>query len=461
MRRIALWAMLAVGCCAAAPVQAHAGDLTDDCRATPAAVVLQGPCRGAEVVASALAAHCRFTLDDDQACTNLPLSPRVIRSRIADHGRSLLHRQLASQHVQSDSVAFVDAPWAGTHNSFNSVKQTPALSETDANQQLTLAQQLDLDMRSLELDLHSWRGDVVLCHGREEGIGCTTERPLADGVAELAKWLADHPGEVLLVYFEDHLNAAGEARIPELVAPLRPLLTDGRSFPALTRDDVRAAGARVVLVGGAGSTAAWRSRVFGWGPHEWESRPHGFADCRNATGEAPPYDQPRLIRFFEDSTWLTHQAEFAGQSNADDGLRPDTVRAMVACGLELFGFDQLLPEDPRLPALVWSWGPGQDPADARCAVLGSLGRWVASNCSGRRPAACRDGVSWRLAGGRAGVSAKQARRACARLGAVFAAPRTARENAALRAVAGAGRPWLGVRESEPGPSVPATKGTSR
>lgn len=443
MRRIAVFGVLAVLCCAAAPAQARAGDFTDSCRASASALLLQGPCRGAEQLFSAVAAHCRFTLADDEACANVPLSPRVIRSRIAAHRRSLLHRRLESQHALSDSVPFVDAPWAGTHNSFNSVKQIPALSEIDANQQLTLVQQLDLDMRSLELDVHSWRGDVVLCHGEQEGIGCTTERPLAKGVAEIAGWLDGHPGEVLLIYLEDHVSAADEARIPALLAPLHPLETAGRSFPTLTRHAVGSAGASVAVVGGSGSTAAWRSRVFAWGPHEWESRPHGFANCRNAT-EAPPYAEPRLIHFFEDSTWVTRQAEVAGASTTDDGLRPGTVRAMVACGVELFGFDQLLPDDPRLTALVWSWGAYEDPAKARCAVLRGDGRWMASDCSGRRPAACRDGDSWRLVGRPNGVRAKRASAACSGVGALFAAPRTATENAALRAVAGAARPWLGI-----------------
>ena len=436
MRRIALLAAAMAALLLPAP--ASAGELTDTCRSTDAAILLQGPCRGAEQLLSAAATQCRYATGRDADCGAVPLAPVVIRSQIAEHESSWLGAALADQYERGSSLPMIDAPWVGTHNSFNSVKTTPALSETDANQQLSLNDQLRLSVRSLELDLHSFRGRPVVCHGRGEGIGCTTERPLEKIVEELRRWLVAHPDQVLLLYLEDHLKPAHERRaVLQIGRRLRVLTTAGRDLATLSRDDVRAAGKQVVLVGGRGSDAQWRGHVFDWGPIEWEDRPRDFAGCANA-GETPPYAS-RIVRFYEDSTWLTQQAEIAGQSSTDDGLRPDTVRAMVACGVDLFGFDQLVPGDPRLDALVWSWAPGERPAD--CAVLREDGRWSGSDCSGERPAVCRTGSAWVVTG--SPVRASGARAACEGLGAVFDAPHTGAENAALAAAAEPGV-WIGV-----------------
>ena len=135
---------------------------------------------------------------------------------------------------------------------------------------------------------------------------------------------------------------------------------DARELPSsLTRAEVLDAGAQVVIVDNAGKEhPEWRNRVFGWNAMHDEERPHGYADCQNA-GADPPLDYRRMIRFYEDSTWLTAQAEVAGQSSKDDGLKPDTVREMVRCGVDLFGFDQLVPGDDRLEALAWSLADGE------------------------------------------------------------------------------------------------------
>ena len=436
MRRIALLAAGTALLLLAAPA-AQAGELTDTCRSTEIGVVLQGPCRGAEQVSSALAAHCRYATGRDEDCSSVPLAPRVVRAEIAEHEASWLHRALASQYELGSGVAMIDAPWAGTHNSFNSVRQMPALSETDANQQLTLTQQLRLDMRSLEIDLHSFRDRPVVCHGEGQGIGCTTERVLVGVIDELRRWLDAHPDQVLLLYLEDHLKPGHERRaVARLAARLKVLPAAGNDLATLTRDAVRAAGRQVVLVGGSGSTVEWRGYVFGWDPIEWEDRPHGFAGCAN-DGVVPPY-RTDMVRFYEDSTWLTHQAEIAGQSRTDDGLRPETVSEMVRCGVDLFGFDQLVPGDPRLPALVWSWAEGQEPGP--CAVLGAAGRWL-SDCAGERRVACRGAEGWFVPA--TVVGRAEATAVCAEAGGEFVPPRTGAENAELAGAAPAGV-WIGV-----------------
>jgi hypothetical protein len=209
----------------------------------------------------------------------------------------------------------------------------------------------------------------------------------------------------------------------------------------LTRDDVLAAHARVVIVSGCGEGAAWRSQAFSWTQHR-EETPHGFKpfpDC-GPNYKRTDYDT-RLIRYYEDSTWLS-----AGASQVDgsegDGITPATAAAMTRCGVDLFGFDQLEPEDGRLDALAWSWAKDQ-PAQGSCALMGSDGRWSSSGCIQRRPAACRTAAGSWLVTTKA-VKAKDAPHECARSHAEFAVPRTGYENESLKLVSGGARTWLGL-----------------
>jgi hypothetical protein len=120
------------------------------------------------------------------------------------------------------------------------------------------------------------------------------------------------------------------------------------------------------------------------------------------------------------------------------------TRRMVRCGVQMPGFDQLYPEDPRLAELVWSWAPDQPASTApACAAQSGDGRWRAEGCAQRHRAACvlPDGT-WRL--GSANVSWKSGPNACRALArtARFAAPVNGWQNELLRAAAGSATVWL-------------------
>ena len=344
------------------------------------------------------------------------------------------HETLLWQQRLSGDLGMRDAPWPGTHNSFNSnAEMGPALSAKDSNQQLTLVDQLRLGVRSLELDVHFWLGRPTVCHAQSNHEGCTVERPLADVLAPVAAWMRDHPGEVLFLYAEDHLDDAagydaGAAVLREQLGSLlyTPRGTGCTELPdTLTRDDILAAGAQVVVVSDCGPGTGWNSTAHAWSDH-LESRPQGYEGYPSCGPDftREQYDT-RLIRYFEDSTFLTSGASEVGYTSRDDGLTPETTRAMTQCGVELFGFDQLLPGDGRLEAMTWSWVGGV-PDSGDCAISrGTDGRWETASCRTPYPQACRTQAGdWLVA------------RRCDKAGATFAAPRTARENTLLREAAG-------------------------
>src|SRR3954471_20431623 len=161
----------------------------------PASAVCYGP----EVVSRDAAATCR------QA--GGPCQPEA---DVSGWASSWTHRALSFQYALGNAVPLRDAPWVGTHNSFNSIAEMGnTLSDTDSNQQLSLTDQLAIDIRSLELDMHSWAGRQVVCHARgaDQGhAGCSVEKEVGPVVGEIAAWLRQHRSQVLLLYVEDNLD---------------------------------------------------------------------------------------------------------------------------------------------------------------------------------------------------------------------------------------------------------------
>lgn len=408
---------------------AASADVGDDC-APLGTQVQTTACHGADVLARDAGA---LAADNDPA--------------VAAHERSWTHRALAFQYALGGDVPLRDAPWLGTHNSFNSIAEMgPTVSDMDSNQQLTLVQQLRVDMRSLELDVHwfpSPRGGgmaPVVCHA-EGSAGCSAEKTLGETLKPIGAWLRAHDDQVLLLYLENQLggaegddaaSAAIEHEIGDLV--YRPQGPAGEcvDYPkAATRDDVLAAGRQVIIVSNCGTGASWRSWSFGWSDHK-ETRPVGFSCHADFTQE--DYDST-IVRYFEDDTWLTSAASNTPAASRDDGIDAATAAEMTRCGVDLLGFDQLAASDDRLDAVVWSWAPGQDPG-ARCgAQRPADGRWVAAPCRAHHRFVCRTGSGFSL-------SRKRARGDRPPSGCGL--PRTGRENEQARAAAGGRTVWLAL-----------------
>ncbi len=187
--------------------------------------------------------------------------------------------------------------------------------------------------------------------------------------------------------------------------------------------------------------------MFNWKPVgdsvvEKEERPHAFRDYPDCGPQFTRSDYATyLIRYYEDSTFIARTP--AATEPADDGITPQTAAAMTRCGVDLFGLDQILPEDGRLENLVWTWTPESPPAAGECAVQRGDSRWMTRPCGEARPAACRspDGT-WLLT---APVVHGRAATACKARRASFDLPRTGYDNAELRTAAtaaGADEVWL-------------------
>ena len=391
-------------------------------------------------------------------CVLLSVSPAAAAATDADWARAAL----ADQYELGSSLPLRNAPWVGTHNSFNSkAEMGETLSNQDSNQQIDLVAQLDQGVRSLELDVHwfpSLRGGIgpVVCHDAELHVGCSAEKPLARVLREIADWLAQHPDQVLLLYLEDHLdNEAGyDAAAADVESVLGPRLfrpKAGAGEPGCvplpldaTRAQMREAGAQVIVVSGCGMGTMWPSVAFDWSKTHEEERPRGYRDLPDCGPDFTREDYDgKLIRYFEDSTQVTQGASVVGQATPDDGITPPTAAAMTRCGVDLFGLDQVVVDDPRFAALVWSWAPGEPRRRPGCAAQFDS-RWYSLRCTRRLRVACRlpDG-RWRIPS-KLGTHV-QAPAICKRRRAVWDVPRTGFQAQQLRVAqerVRAARVWL-------------------
>jgi hypothetical protein len=445
----------------AAPGARAATSLDPTCdQASPLAIA----CIALDKLAEGVSAECRALGLPAPDCV-LPLGHQVIAGADAAYLQSWTHSAVAFQYQLGNSLPLVQAQWLGTHNSFNSPADGLTLSHEDSNQQLTLSQQLDIDIRALELDTH-WNGKhVIVCHGQpasELNLGCTWEPPLTKVLPEIDTWLVDHPTQVILLYLDDNFGPARAyaETVSDLEAGLRR--ADGSSLiyhpqPSsitsrgcadmplgASRDQILAAGAQVMIV--ANCRSGWSSDVFGWDENHVESgsianyQPYPACD---ATYSRAVYDT-NLVRYFEDSTLVsavTGSPIASPAQYAASLLSPAKVASMTGCGVNLFGFDQILPDDGRLAASVWSWAPGEPvAADGACAAQGADGRWRTQGCAGSLPAACStSGAGWILS---APTDFADAAAACGSAGGTFDVPRTGYANSVLHAAAGARSVWV-------------------
>ena len=376
----------------------------------------------------------------------------AIPAGAADTRRQML-RQLDLQYELAGDVPMRNAPWVFTHNSYNSPAEMGlALSPQDRNQNITIVDQLDEGVRSLELDVHLFLGRPVLCHSTGPHLGCTTEKTFREVLTQIRGWMDRNPRQVLLLYLEGHLDTAagydmGAADLQAVMGDLiqRPAAGGARCEPLppdLTRNQVRAAGRRLLLYGDCGEGGRWQSYV-----HDDRQRLtastnapfRDFPDC------GPDYTRAefdsRQVRYYEDATTVG-----AATGTGHGRIAPPLVARMARCGVDLVGFDLLERGDPRVAAQVWSWGGNEPVPGHDCAIQGAGGRWFARPCGERHRVACRDGTGlWRIA---KRATARGAARACGRPGLLQAVPRTGYEGQRLMAAqkrAGSGPVWLGYR----------------
>jgi hypothetical protein len=452
MRRLLLSVcavVLAVGT-GAALAGPSGGDVPAQCYGAAAASPQQPPgqallpCKFVQGVTNQSGAECRILDDTDNQCSSLD-GRDISATAIRTYQGSWVHQALALQRGLDADAPLIEEQIPHTHNTFNASVYSiptdgsapsyyPTLTNQDPNQVYSISDQMNMDIRAIELDLH-WVPSpfgtpathgywVTMCHGDGQQvpqtgayvhIGCSYDRPAQDGLAEVASWLKAHPDQFLLIYLENQMYDASPvapaSQAHDLVAGMidrlfrdshgRSLVYRPMSIPSgqcaaplpygTSRAQMMATGARVLFVGNCGP-GAWNQYVFQRGSTWDESgdpRSYAYPSTACSHDQGLRAADSTFRREFEDSTFVSA----AAGSGPQPPMSPANVAAMVRCGVNIIGMDQLQPQDGRLAALVWSWAVSE-PSTGDCAWQGSDGRFRSAECGRALPAACLTGAQW-------------------------------------------------------------------
>jgi len=309
---------------------------------------------------------------------------------------------------------FNQATFIGTHNSYNSkAYEIPFVRYIDPNQLLSIYDQLNNGVRSVELDAH-WTFDdkaqkaILLCHGRPDHVGCGIfDRPIEEGLQEIQAWLKANPNEVVLLYIERHLDG----HEPRMAHYLKKYLGDFIYKPThlsnhgwcntipgtITKNDVLKAGKQLLVVAKDCDgdnpnyeeqdqfSEKWSDYVFvGIGNMPTDTYTFlddtitnflPFPDCSKSNIFFPDPDHTSMWRIFEDRTHTTSIVRH------EKKLEPADMVELMRCGINWPTMDMFDVADPRLAAAIWSWAPNY-PQDngGNCAIYQAGAGIENTNC---------------------------------------------------------------------------------
>jgi len=327
--------------------------------------------------------------------------------------RSWEKKSLTQQRSLEANLPLKDSTFLHSHNTYNSAAYTTAFAYIDPNHDFSINDQLRMDIRAIEFDVHwyfsmdgwpwEWGMRPLLCHGQDNHLGCSSyDRHLSKGIDELNGFIRANRSEVVILYIEDHLSGHHQDALNVIKSRLGDLIyrpsSNCQDAPVnITRQQVLNAGKNIILWSGGCGTGEWQSWVYlknNVVPEENVSKFTSYPDCGSQYINADAYAN-KMVRFYEDRTNLT--AWFGGGSGKTTTAN---MPEMIKCGVNLPGMDKISPNDGRLASAVFSWAPGEPNNygnNEDCAMQYSSGRWNDANCANRYRFACRNSAGqWRI-----------------------------------------------------------------
>ena len=336
---------------------------------------------------------------------------------MANYKHSWLAQTLQFQRAIDMNAPLNEATFIGTHNSENAVAyQIPFVRYVDPNQQLSIYDQLEVGVRSIEFDVHWYNDlhfskDILLCHGLNNHVGCSVfDRPVKEGLAEMKTWLSENPGEVVILYFDKTLDG----HEPRLAAYLneqlgqfiyKPKTNSAHSCqslePQLRKADILAAHKQLVIITKRCDETAYQEQdrfPFYWNDYVYAGMGHSpnnefnfldssygadfndFPSCAKQTVFVDDPAHENVWRIFEDRTILSSIGKPTRKLYAQD------VKNLLRCNINWPTLDMLILNDDRLTAMVWTWAQGYPKQDLGVCIY-------AENNVGMKNAPCNRTLS--------------------------------------------------------------------
>lgn len=304
------------------------------------------------------------------------------------------------------NTPFNRATFIGTHNSANSKSYAiKFIRYVDPNQTLSVYDQLELGVRSLEFDVHWTMGrhlqkDILLCHALENHLGCSLyDRPVVEGLQELQKWLSENPKEIVILYFDRVLDG----HEPRLAAYLDQYLGEFIYKPSLlkqpddhrcvsiptttTKNDILKNGKQILIVAKHCDGIApsyeeeaqfpfiWNDYVFA-GIGNVPEYSYEILDTKLNENFKPYPECDKLPLFPDDPTHLSMWRVFEDRTKLSNAIEKqqkilaDDIKQLIRCGINLPAVDMLTIADERLSSAIWSWAPSYPKEGlGRCAIF--------------------------------------------------------------------------------------------
>jgi hypothetical protein len=290
-------------------------------------------------------------------------------------------KALALQNTIDEEAPIDLATFIGTHNSYNSQEYAIRFVRyIDPNHVLSIPEQLEMGMRSLEYDIHwTWnthfKHAALLCHGRDNHVGCSPfDRPAIDGFKELADWLAAHPKEIVLLYIEKHLDGNENKVASDLLKILEPYIFEptrvngsaGESCTTLpgtfTKADILKANKQLIIIskGCNNDSQLWNRLVF-----TGSGDPNQFTFIDATVTDFTSYPDCGLTNIFQNdanhrSMWriFEDRTELSNVVRKEKPIEAPDLKELIHCDINWIGFDMLAANDERLTAAIWSWAMG-------------------------------------------------------------------------------------------------------
>ncbi len=329
--------------------------------------------------------------------------------------------------------------WLGAHNAWNDS------AAVWANQRWTAERLLEAGVRSFDLDLHrNAQGQIKLCHESCSAFYGAEDDYEAE-LAKYARWLDAHPGELLFIDLEDHVNDG-----PGVMDPLRrqfgSKLYAPSDRPAGTWETPRqmlSRGKRVIVKSANqtyGGVLVWDGRLFAVNASPgYNYRQVRYFNAQACTSDGFGLDQAQSYGVY-DSKIIGSDTGSVNESN---------IPALMRCGLDFVDADRW--NDAMRAAAVWSWGAGEpnNANDEDCAELGASGRWNDLACGASRPFACQfanDPDRFVVTSGEGSFQDGEARCTREYPGSHFSVPQNAYQNARVQSAAGGRSVWINISD---------------
>ena len=308
----------------------------------------------------------------------------------------------AQEQISTDSKIFKNTSM-GSHNAYNAPEYMSTV--WGYNHRETLAEQLDMGSRTLEIDIHD-NGTLVWHTPDQYTPGARTT--LTRLMVEIDNWLKGADGDdVVFIKVEDLMNDGDQ---PEEWAAWNITKTLGNlvyrkpngatGFSYLPSDisvkDIVKSGKRIVFWSNkeGDTNANYKNIVWARGGSESGRNDNWNGSC----GDTPSYwgnagNMSLVNEDARDSTkFLDNLAAFFGQNTDYNGQLPNNqIRSALECGALKVMTDMLTWEDSaRWWAFSWAWPIGVNGASGECAVYQRDNKSIQSDtCGTVRPFVCR------------------------------------------------------------------------